>query len=265
MTKTSIAVARHNLISVIAAVIHALKRRDRREPGWQEKEAAEARLAAAMSRAFGKQARKVREYLGTVEQVPAAKYDPVATYIDLASFDDEDVTAITARLIEAAQGGVYLFGQAAGLEINYTLVNKEAARWIRNYIFRFLKDLSTTTIDSLKYNIARFIETPGMTIGEVMQFLPFDEQRAKTIAVTEITRAYAQGNQLAGEELKREFPGVKVVKVWFTNNDDLVCDICAPLNGVEVEIDASWEGGIDNPPAHVNCRCWTDSSTSILG
>jgi hypothetical protein len=85
--------------------------------------------------------------------------------------------------------------------------------------------------------------------------------------VTEITRSYAQGNQIAGEVMKEQFPDVPVVKVWFTNNDDLVCEICGPLNGEEVGIDDSWDsddGPVDNPPAHVNCRCWTQTTTNIL-
>jgi len=74
---------------------------------------------------------------------------------------------------------------------------------------------------------------------------------------------------LAGQDLKEEWPDVRVVKTWETNNDDLVCDICRPLNGVEVEIDEPFvndETGdeFDCPPGHVNCRCWMDSTTDIL-
>jgi hypothetical protein len=112
-----------------------------------------------------------------------------------------------------------------------------------------------------------FAETPGATIGNIMDMLSddFGEDRAGRIAITEITRMYAEGNQLAGEDLRDQWPGEEVLKRWFTNNDDRVCPICAPLNNTEIGIDESWiVDGVEyeNPPAHPNCRCWTSVGTA---
>ena len=73
---------------------------------------------------------------------------------------------------------------------------------------------------------------------------------------------------MAGEQLAKEYPDVKVKKQWFTNNDDLVCELCGPLNGKEVDIDEPFYPPEDdyqdgNPPRHVNCRCWTTQYTDI--
>jgi hypothetical protein len=106
-----------------------------------------------------------------------------------------------------------------------------------------------------------------MTIGDVMERLPFGEERALRVAVTETTRAYAEGEKLAGQQLKEEHPGVQVIKTWYTNADDLVCDICGPLDGAEALLDEDFISAgeaIDAPPAHVNCRCWMSTSTRLV-
>ena len=56
--------------------------------------------------------------------------------------------------------------------------------------------------------------------------------------------------------------------MWRTNQDDLVCLICAPLDGMEVEIDEGFsteEGeGVDGPPIHPNDRCWLEVTTAFV-
>ena len=41
-----------------------------------------------------------------------------------------------------------------------------------------------------------------------------------------------------------------MLEIWHTNNDELVCDKCAPLNGTQRGED--WE---EYPPLHPSCRC----------
>ena len=75
----------------------------------------------------------------------------------------------------------------------------------------------------------------------------FGDARARRIAVTEVTRLFARGNQMAWEETGF----VNMVK-WNTAEDELVCPVCRPLDGTMIGI-----GDIDAmPPAHVNCRCY---------
>jgi hypothetical protein len=73
------------------------------------------------------------------------------------------------------------------------------------------------------------------------------------IAVTEVTRSYAEGNQIAWKE-----SGVVEGKEWNTANDEIVarCPICWPLHGVVIPIGEEFDGGFDGPPAHPRCRCW---------
>lgn len=252
----------------------AIKRRDRGEPGRREKEAAEERLRRAMARVFRVQARSVRETLGrlypgrkALDTLPGNDVLNVA----LGTGTDDAWEKVYDVVFRSVLGGISLFEAAQSIGIDYSLVNTAAAEFARSYVFDLLKPgIDDTTRKALRSAIADFIETPGMTIGDVMKRLPFDEARALRVAVTEITRAFAEGNQLAGEQLKREFPDVRVVKQWLTNNDDLTCIICFPLHGQIVDIDKPFvhpETGAEysNPAAHVHCRCWTTTTTDISG
>ncbi|MCX7841361.1 MAG: phage head morphogenesis protein, partial [Anaerolineae bacterium] len=87
----------------------------------------------------------------------------------------------------------------------------------------------------------------------------FDTSRADAIAVTEVTRAYAQAQRVYQDLLERE--GLAMERVWYTMADDITCDICRALNRV-VEENGEFFCEInsktyDAPPAHVNCRCVT--------
>jgi hypothetical protein len=243
----------------IAELYAAIKRRDKREPGRREKEEAEERITRILKRAFRKQKEQVQRWMETTYFERAEKRLPEFPDID---FEDDEYQDLIDEMLKAAKGGVNLFGTGQAI-IDYTLTNKEAARWAREYVYDLVKGINSTTRDVLRDAVGAFVDTPGMTIGDVMRQLPFDEERAQRVAVTEITRAYAEGEMIAGRELQKEFPGVRIVKIWFTNNDDLVCDICGPLDGVEIELSEKWEGDLDQPPAHVNCRCWMETTTAL--
>ena len=259
-----------HLVKMGVSLPPELKRRDPREPGRRQKEMLEDKIAARLLRYWRKQARVIRDGLERTDPDRKALKPPYTWLIEDA-FDEEEETELIADLIriltQAAKGGVDLFKLGIGFDFDTTLTNSKAAEWARKYTYDLVKDIGDTTRRVLQDTIGAFVETPGMTISDVWRSLPFDEARAQMIATTEITRAYASANRIAGKELQKEFPGVRVVKTWFTNNDDLVCDICAPLDGKEIEMDAGFgveEGeGLDSPPAHPNCRCWMETSTAL--
>jgi hypothetical protein len=263
--------ARANLLNAVRLVVDGLemigipplKGRDKREPGRKEKEAYEDKLRSAIVRHFGRQRKKVRAQLEN--DYPNRK---ALDYSGLDATDEDTIAELMLLLQDATRHGINLFGQRSKIQIDWTLVNKRAAQWAREYVYDLVKDIDKTTQLLLQDAISQFVETPGMNLSDVMDLLPFDEERAQRIAVTEITRVYAKADQVAGEELKKEFPDVRVVKIFFTNNDELVCEACSPLNGKEVEIDENFyepqnEYQDGNPPLHPSCRCWTESTTKL--
>jgi SPP1 gp7 family putative phage head morphogenesis protein len=80
-------------------------------------------------------------------------------------------------------------------------------------------------------------------------------KRALTIARTETTNAFNEGQQIKINRMleKEEIKG-PVLKEWITSEDEKVCKICGPLDGIRVPLNGRF-GSLNGPSAHPNCRC----------
>jgi SPP1 gp7 family putative phage head morphogenesis protein len=146
-----------------------------------------------------------------------------------------------------------------GIAVDWALANEAAAQWAEAYSFELVSGITNTTQTALQREIAGFAES-GETFQQFNRRLAgsdlFSAARSEMIAVTEVTRAYAQGNMVTWRE-----SGVTEGKEWNTANDEIVaeCPICFPLHEKVIEIDEeftsqSFSGA--TPPAHPLCRCW---------
>jgi len=138
------------------------------------------------------------------------------------------------------------------VDVNWDLANDRASRWSLEYAFDLVRQLKETTRQRLRREISRFIEN-GETVNQLAKRLAplFGEERARLIAETETTRAFAEGNMEGWKET-----GVIKMREWRTARDELVCPICGPLSGKVVGMDEEFAPGIMSPPAHPRCRCW---------
>ncbi len=143
--------------------------------------------------------------------------------------------------------------QVGGMSVDWALANEAAAQWAEGYSFQLVTGIEGTTKRRLQREIAGFADS-GETFQAFSRRLAasdmFSPQKAQMIAVTEVTRAYAEGNKAAWRE-----SGVVEGVEWNTANDELVCPICGPLDGEQTGLDDDFEGGY-NFPAHPRCRCW---------
>lgn len=88
-------------------------------------------------------------------------------------------------------------------------------------------------------------------------------QRAMAIAQTESAFAYNRGADEGVRQAQEQGLLGRIVKRWSTSGDDGVCSICASLEGVEIEMDSSFnikgrelfKGQHRLPPAHPRCGC----------
>jgi SPP1 gp7 family putative phage head morphogenesis protein len=148
-----------------------------------------------------------------------------------------------------------------GIEFDPAVINAQAVEFARNYSFELVQGLTDTTRKVVQEAIATFFETPGATQEDIERAMreslgdelepAFSASRARAIAITETTRAAAEGTN----ELQRLFSadGIQMIRVWHTRNDELVCPICGPLNG---QPESVWSVQFPaGPPAHPNCRC----------
>jgi SPP1 gp7 family putative phage head morphogenesis protein len=145
-----------------------------------------------------------------------------------------------------------------GLGFDWTLANASAREWADRHTDDLLRQLGTTTHEAVGPVLRRWVDN-GEPLDMLIQDLEptFGARRAALIASTETTRAYTQGNL----ETYRASNVTKRAE-WRTANDELVCPLCGPLNGVRSDnvqsptfrhTDGTFYGP---PPLHPSCRCW---------
>lgn len=141
--------------------------------------------------------------------------------------------------------------------IDWDAVNTDALRFAETYTYELVNGINATSREFLQREISAWIES-GEPLPKLVERIDssgmFGEMRSQMIAVTEVTRAYTQGNLIAWKE-----SGVVDGKRWETVNDEKVCPVCGPMEGKEVGLydDFILPDGkeVDGPPAHVRCRC----------
>lgn len=133
--------------------------------------------------------------------------------------------------------------------VDWDLINKNAANWAKEHAEETLRQMFNKRYEHLNETLPRFYEE-GWNLGDLRTELErwYSPIRAEMIAITETTRAAVEGERAVVEQMRREL-GVNLVPIWNTNNDERVCPICWPRNGLQIT------DGV-YPPAHPNCRCW---------
>lgn len=240
-----------------------IRGRDAREPDRLRKEQLEKKIKRAVGAMFARQAGEVEKRLSAASSLSAVGYSLSAKAAGTPPIDDlfdgEDPEAegeLIRYVLETRGLGVANVAQAVGVSVDWTGVNAAALAQARLYVGTLIKGIDATSLEAVRKAVSMFVETPGFTMGDLVKALPFDEERAWMVGVTEVTRAYADGQLAAMDEISKEFPSLRITKTWFTNADDLVCPACGPLDGVEIGIEDLFEGEIGQPPAHPRCRCW---------
>lgn len=138
--------------------------------------------------------------------------------------------------------------------VEWDVIHEQATEWARNYSFKLVTDIRTKEMRFLRNAVSRYY-SDGQTIGQLEKKLGqrYDPIRAEMIAVTEVTRAAAQGEMETLRELQAL--GFQMIPIWKTNNDEIVrrCPICWPRNNQPMG-----QGWSEPPPGHPRCRCWID-------
>ena len=172
--------------------------------------------------------------------------------------------------------------------IDWEALAGDAVTWATGHARNLVVELQQTSRETLRKGIAQWTGT-GAGVGVLFSTLEkmgfgFDRRRARLIAETEVTNAFAKGEVMAWEN-----SDVVVGKEWRTANDERVCPICAPLGGIRFGSEGAEPASIsdqlrraeqaglgdqfahpggragagnfagqrfDRPPAHPNCRCW---------
>ncbi len=164
---------------------------------------------------------------------------------------------IQPQLVEAAVEEFTRLGVEVGVQFDPAMVNQAMTEWARSYTFDLVKGLTDTTRKTLQDAMTQFTTTPGMTRGQLEALLEpaLGKQRAESVTVTEVTRAYSAAQSRYQQELGAA--GITMQKVWITSNDEIArrCPICWPKHK---KPEADWKEQFPSgPPGHVRCRCHT--------
>lgn len=165
------------------------------------------------------------------------------------------------RLTDLALEGMRSGTEKVGIGFNYAIYSILSEQWAKEYTDELLKQVRTSNEKIVGEVLAKWIATPGRTIGDLRAALSphFGVRRADVIAVTEATRALASGELMAFQRA-----GVEEIR-WGTNRDELVCPYCGAVHGQVRKIGEpfgyfTWRKGhvpepVFTPPYHPNCRC----------
>lgn len=147
--------------------------------------------------------------------------------------------------------------QQTSIGVDWALVNQAAVKYAQDYTYELVKGINATSRAATADAVSAWIES-GLPLDDLIGSLApmYGSVRADMIAVTEVTRAFAEGQNILWKE-----SGVVSGYNVFTAEDDNVDEIC--------QIEAA--GGpyelSDNshrPPFHINCRCWLQPVVNIM-
>lgn len=206
----------------------------------------EKELGKILGKLLSSQMGKLLEIMGDppdVSKVPPEFWDEAG-----ADFQDKVRPFLDRLFVDQAQTVL----TSLPIGVNWNLINERAANWASQYTYELVSGINDTSRQYLQDAVSRYYRD-AQTIGELEDSLmgAFGPVRSEMIAVTEITRASSQGEHALVEEVRAQ--GIQMREIYNTNNDELVCPICAPMNQKEITNEDQ------RPPLHPRCRCWINS------
>ena len=181
-------------------------------------------------------------------------------------FWDEEEQALWDEIAElmiqvffaGGMGGYDALPKGAQVLVSWDRFNQDAVRYLREYRLGNVKKISDVTRERSIDIIENWVKSgEPLPVLEAQLEAWYSPERAERIAVTEVTKIYAEANQTAWQA-----SGIVGGNTWHTAKDDKVCSICKPLAGMTSPLDENGftteiNGiGLKSPPAHVGCRCW---------
>jgi len=219
----------------------------------------ERQLAKILGRLQKAQLTRLLEYLGDpprIENVPTEFWEEVGKELL------EALAPFLAKIYLTEAEALLRANPAIG--VDWALVNEAASTWARQYTYDLVRGITDHSRGALQRAVGDFF-SEALTRGELESRLSglFGPIRAEMIAVTEVTRAAAEGQQGLVTEVAAV--GIEMIDSWSTRNDELVCPICGPLHGRDAD---GYDAGrtpywvhptsgerYGKPPAHPRCRC----------
>lgn len=143
------------------------------------------------------------------------------------------------------------------IDFAFNAENQSAIDWADRHAAELIDGISETSREAINNAIADALESGDLAdaLDEILAAVG-DTERARLIARNETMRAVSEGQRQAWAQAVDEgFLTGDERRTWITVGDEKVCPICEPLDGRLADLDGTYPGGYDGPPAHVSCRC----------
>tara|TARA_Y100000592_G_C5462708_1_gene314849 strand:- start:666 stop:1385 length:720 start_codon:yes stop_codon:yes gene_type:complete len=214
---------------------------------------------------------RAEEYIQETQRRSISKQFDI-NIIDWSSLRGQD---IEVRKIRELAKSIYReqYNQIGQEEINKVMqeadldsIQFKSGDALERHLEKISREITKTTIDKIEKAVKKG-EEEGASKDEILDSIrdsvAFDESRAQTIARTESTKVI---NSAINEAYKQAGDnGVKLEKVWITENDDAVRETHIELDGVTIPVNedfVSSSGATTQSPASfgvaaedINCRC----------
>ena len=195
---------------------------------------------------------------------------PSGSFWDAQSkeFANALIRIVLEVLFAGGESGIKLLPRGIAQVFDPDAFNTYAIDYLSAYRLETVDMISEYTRESSIRKIEGWIKSgESMDVLEQLLVPEFGPARASRIAVTEVTRIYADGNIGAWKST-----GMVGGYRWNTANDERVCPECGPMNGKVASMGGEFHAwnevantGITtkSPPAHVNCRCYLTPIVSV--
>lgn len=185
--------------------------------------------------------------------------------------EDEEISATIDLFTPLMRNLVAVEGQAAydylGIDDTFDIASPNVAKFIKQNTKKLAGSMSQTTTSELRALIAAGIEqneSVDQLTQRIVNYSGFAEARSQMVALTEVARGSNQAEVAAWKESE-----IVTSIVWYTALDERVDEDCNALHGKEIDLGDSflsesdleemalgvYDGSVDAPPLHPNCRC----------
>ncbi|RPI55954.1 MAG: hypothetical protein EHM56_04840, partial [Chloroflexi bacterium] len=143
-------------------------------------------------------------------------------------FWDKVAPSALSILLAGGTSGESALPPGVRVLVDWDVFNDQAVAYLRQYRLGTLADVNRHTQERAVKLVDDWIQSGESFDVLTAKLAPlFGKERAERIAVTEVTRLYAEGNQIAWRA-----SGLVSGNRWNTAVDEKVCAICRPLHGV---------------------------------
>lgn len=142
--------------------------------------------------------------------------------------------------------------------LSFDVTNRNATMWIRQHALELASDISKTSRKAITKALVRAFEEGDVAqLEDDIAAAVGDDDRAELIAQSEIMRASNEGQRQSWDQaVEAGLLPPDVRRTWIATGDEIVCDICAELDGTVADLDGLYpDPGGDGPPQHPRCRC----------